>query len=130
MKNSMLAAALVAVFAMYGQARADEVAKGKEIFDRTCSNCHSTQIGVNKVGPSLWAVVGRPVAGIPDFSYSAALIAKRDDWKAWDEQRIDDYLVNPREVLHGVKMYFKGLPEEKDRQAVIAYLKTLTWPDL
>ena len=38
MKNSMLAAALVAAFAMYGQARADEVAKGKEIFDRTCSN--------------------------------------------------------------------------------------------
>ena len=87
MKNSMLAAALVAVFAMYGQARADDVARGKEIFDRTCSNCHSTQIGVNKIGPSLWAVIGRPVAGVPDFNYSAALIAKRDDWKTWDEKQ-------------------------------------------
>jgi cytochrome c len=130
MKNSVLAAALVAAFAMDGQAQADEVAKGKEIFDHTCSNCHSTQIGLNKIGPSLWAVVGRPVAGVPDFNYSAALIAKRDDWKTWDGKRIDAYLVNPREVLHGVKMHFKGLPEEKDRQAVIAYLKTLTWPDL
>lgn len=51
MKNSVLVAALVAAFAMDGQARADEVAKGKEIFERTCSNCHSTQIGLNKVGP-------------------------------------------------------------------------------
>ncbi len=130
MKNSVLAAALVAAFAVSGQAQADDVAKGKGIFDHTCGNCHPTQIGMNKIGPSLWAVVNRPVASIPDFNYSAALISKRSEWGKWDEKRIDAYLVNPREVLHGVKMYFKGLPEEKDRQAVIAYLKTLTWPDL
>jgi cytochrome c len=130
MKNSMLAAALIAALSMCGQARADEVAKGKEIFDRTCGNCHPTQIGMNKIGPSLWAIVGRPVASVPDYNYSGALISKRQDWKTWDEKRIDAYLVNPREVLHGVKMYFKGLPEEKDRAAIIAYLKTLTWPDL
>ena len=130
MKNSMLAAALIAALSLCGQAQADEVAKGKGIFDRTCGNCHPTQIGMNKIGPSLWAVIGRPVASVPDYNYSGALISKRQDWGTWDEKRIDAYLVNPREVLHGVKMYFKGLPEEKDRAAVIAYLKTLTWPDL
>ena len=130
MKNSMLAAALVAALSMCGQAQADEVAKGKQIFDHTCANCHPTQIGLNKIGPSLWAVVGRPVASVPNFNYSGALINKRQEWGTWDEKRIDAYLVDPREVLHGVKMYFKGLPEEKDRAAVIAYLKTLTWPDI
>ena len=130
MKNSVLAAALVAALTVCEQAQAGDVAKGKEIFDRTCGNCHPTQIGMNKIGPSLWAVVGRPVASVPDYNYSGALLAKRQDWGTWDEKRIDAYLVNPREVLHGVKMYFRGLPEAKDREAVIAYLKTLTWPDL
>ena len=81
MKNTMLAAALIAALSMCGQAQADEVAKGKEIFDRTCGNCHPTQIGMNKIGPSLWAVVGRPVASVPDYNYSGALLAKRQDWK-------------------------------------------------
>ena len=74
--------------------------------------------------------MGRPVASMPDFTYSQALTAKREEWGTWDAARIDAYLVNPRDVLHGVKMYFKGLPEANDREAVIAYLKTLTWPDL
>ena len=130
MKNSVLAAALVAGLAVCGQAQADEAAKGKVIFDQTCGNCHSAQIGVTKIGPSLWSVMGRPVASMPDFTYSQALIAKREEWGSWDAARIDAYLVNPRDVLHGVKMYFKGLPEANDREAVIAYLKTLTWPDL
>ena len=118
MKNSVLAAALVAALSVCGQAHAGDVAKGKAIFDHTCGNCHPTQIGMNKIGPSLWAVVGRPVASVPDFNYSGALLAKREDWQKWDETRLDAYLVNPREVLHGVKMYFRGLPDAKDREAV------------
>ena len=130
MKKSVLAAAFVSALVLSGQAHADQAAKGKAIFDRTCGNCHTTQIGLNKIGPSLWSVVGRPIASVPDFNYSAALLAKRKDWQSWDVARIDAYIINPREALHGVKMYFKGLPEAKDREAVIAYLKTLTWPDL
>jgi cytochrome c len=49
----------------------------------------------------------------------------KNDWKNWDEKHLDLYLTNPREVLHGVKMYFKGLPDAKDRAAVIAYLGRL-----
>ena len=58
------------------------------------------------------------------------MINKRQDWGTWDEKRIDAYLVDPREVLHGVKMYFKGLSGRRTAQPFIAYLKTLTWPDL
>jgi cytochrome c len=130
MRNSIWAAALAAAFTMSVGARAGDVAAGKSIFDRTCANCHGTQIGVNKIGPSLWNVIGRPVASIPDYHYSAALLAKRDDWVVWDEKRMDAYLVSPRETLHGVRMNFDGLPNGKDRDDIIAYLKTITWPDL
>ena len=34
-------------------------------------------------------------------------------------------LLQPRGDVHGVKMFFKGLPEPKDRADVIAYLQTL-----
>ncbi len=127
MRNSIvLLAAMAATIALSGSVRAEgDSAAGKGIFDRTCTNCHATQIGVNKIGPSLWNVVGRPIASVPDYAYSEKLLNVRNEWKVWDGKRLDTYLTNPREVLHGVKMYFKGLPDPKDRADVIAYLKTL-----
>ncbi len=126
MRKSIAWAAPVAVIvALSGNAYADDIAAGKAIFDRTCANCHSAQIGVNKIGPSLWNIVGRPIASVPDYPYSAKLVSMRKEWAAWDKERLDAYLTNPRDVLHGVKMYFKGLPEEKDRTAMISYLLTL-----
>ena len=126
MRHSIVwAASVAAIITLSGNAGADEVAAGKNIFDRTCANCHSTQIGVNKIGPSLWDIVGRPIATVPDYPYSEKLVSMRKEWSVWDKARLDSYLTNPRDVLHGVKMYFKGLPEEKDRAAMIAYLSTL-----
>jgi cytochrome c len=129
MKNSialLAATAAAAAFAMSCNAMAEgDAAAGKAVFDRTCANCHATQIGVNKIGPSLWNVIGRPIASTPDFAYSQKLLSMRGDWKAWSAHNLDLYLTNPREVLHGVKMYFKGLPEPKDRANVIAYLESL-----
>lgn len=127
MKNSIaLLAVAVATITMSGNALAEgDPAAGKAVFDRTCTNCHETRIGVNKIGPSLWDIVGRPIASVPDYAYSQKLVSMRGEWKAWSVQNLDAYLINPREVLHGVKMYFKGLPEKKDRVDVIAYLETI-----
>ncbi len=50
---------------------------GKAIFQHTCQNCHSIEIGVNKVGPSLWNVVGRQAAKVPDFIYSESMKANK-----------------------------------------------------
>lgn len=45
--------------------------------------------------------------------------------RTWNDATLDDYLVAPRQKIPGVKMIFAGLPEETDRQNVIAYLTTL-----
>ena len=95
---------------------------GKAIFQRICQNCHSNEIGVNKVGPSLWNVVGRQVGSVPGFEYSEAMKANN---VAWTTSSLDTYLADPRGDIHGVKMFFKGLPAAKDRDDVIAYLETL-----
>jgi cytochrome c len=95
---------------------------GKAIFQHICQNCHSNEIGVNKVGPSLWNVVGRQPASVPDFEYSAAMKSNK---AVWSISSLDAYLADPRGDVHGVKMFFRGLPEGKDRSDVIAYLQTL-----
>jgi cytochrome c len=119
-----LAAAALAIGT--GSAHADaDAARGQAIFKQTCGVCHSPEIGVNKIGPSLFGVVGRPIAAIQDYVYSDTLKSMRVSWGAWDDTTLDAYLSNPRQVLHGVKMFFKGLPAEQDRADVIAYLRTL-----
>jgi cytochrome c len=95
---------------------------GKAIFQHMCQNCHSTEIGINKVGPSLWSVVGREPASVPDYTYSEAMKANKS---AWTAVALDTYLADPRGDVHGAKMFFKGLPESRDRADVIAYLTTL-----
>lgn len=114
--------ALLACFMSSAAAADGDATAGKTVFARTCQNCHAAEIGVNKVGPSLWNVVGRAPASVPDFAYSDAMKANKDIWTA---TALDAYLANPRGDIHGVKMFFKGLPEPKDRADVIAYLQTL-----
>lgn len=114
--------ALLVCFMSSAAAADGDATAGKTVFARTCQNCHAAEIGVNKVGPSLWNVVGRAPASVPDFAYSDAMKANKDIWTA---TALDAYLADPRGDIHGVKMFFKGLPEPKDRADVIAYLQTL-----
>ena len=105
-------------------ALAADAAAGQALFDKTCAVCHSTQAGVNKVGPTLFDIVDRPIASVPGYDYSKKMRSVARDWKVWNEKRLGDYLTNPRQVLHGVKMFF-AVPEAGDRADVIAYLNTL-----
>jgi cytochrome c len=103
-------------------AQAADVAAGKAIFEHTCLNCHALEVGVNKVGPSLWHVVGRPSATVEGYAYSDAM---KNLHGVWTPEALNIYLANPRGDVHGVKMFFKGLSDPQDRQNVIAYLQSL-----
>jgi cytochrome c len=53
-------------------AKAD--AKAGEAAFKKCQSCHSGEKGgPNKVGPDLWSIVDRPIAGHEGFSYSAGM---------------------------------------------------------
>jgi cytochrome c2 len=54
---------------------AGDRAAGQEFFAKHCTPCHSTEAGVNKIGPSLAGVVGRKSGSAPGYNYSAALKA-------------------------------------------------------
>jgi cytochrome c len=122
MKSKLfLALAAGTVFAMSSLAQAADVEAGKTIFNR-CKACHSDKAGENKIGPSLYGVVGRPSASIAGFKYSEAMTNAK---LTWDAATLDKWLTKPAELVKGTKMAFPGLPNQADRDNVIAYLSTL-----
>ena len=66
-------------------------------------------------------VFGRKSGTEPGYTYSSALKAQN---VTWDEVNLDAWLQGPGKFVHGTKMIY-SVPDEKDRQDVIAYLKTL-----
>jgi cytochrome c len=89
---------------------------------KVCLTCHNMAKGQgNKVGPDLYGVIGRPVAGEPGFNYSAALKAKGGTW-SFDS--LNPWLANPRKDVPGTLMTFGGVPSEKQRADIIAYLNS------
>jgi len=122
MKSKLfLALAAGTVFAMSSLAQAADVEAGKTIFNR-CKACHSDKAGENKIGPSLYGVVGRPSASIAGFKYSEAMTNAK---LTWDAATLDKWLTKPSELVKGTKMAFPGLANQADRDNVIAYLSTL-----
>ncbi|QBX36956.1 cytochrome c family protein [Brevundimonas sp. S30B] len=102
---------------------AGDMENGRRAFAR-CRSCHTiTDGGPNMTGPNLWGVFGRGAGSHPGYNYSNAL---READFAWDAQRLDDWLANPRTFLPGNKMTFPGLPDASDRRDVIAWLKVET----
>ena len=114
--------ASVGVFSMPPTVHAQgDAAAGEKVFAH-CAPCHSNKPGENKFGPSLAGVIGRKSGTEPGYSYSSAM---KEANVTWDEKSLDEYLQGPGKFVRGTKMvYF--VPNEKDRQDVIAYLKTLS----
>ena len=99
---------------------AGDAKAGQAVFNR-CAACHSTEPGVNKIGPSLAGIVGSKSGAVPGFHFSNGM--KNADI-TWDDASLDKFLQNPNNVVHGTSMFF-SLPNATDRQNVIAYLQTL-----
>jgi cytochrome c len=95
-------------------------AHGSAIFAQ-CKACHVLDPGVNRIGPSLHGVIGRPAGSIAGFAYSSA---NKGSGITWSKEKLFQYLEKPQRVVPGTKMTFPGLPKAQDRADVIAYLET------
>jgi len=91
---------------------------------KQCIACHNFQEGAGpKVGPDLYGVVGRPVASVPGFNYSAAL---KGLGGTWSFDALNKWLTKPSADAPGTAMTFAGLSNAKQRADVIAYLDSLS----
>ncbi|MCT4656840.1 MAG: cytochrome c family protein [Cohaesibacter sp.] len=124
----LVAVAGMLVLAATGSALAEgDAAKGEKVFKK-CKACH--QVGEkakNKVGPILNNIVDREIATVEGFKYSKAFKAKKEEGGfVWNEENLHGYLTKPKKFIPKNKMAFAGLKKEKDRNNVIAYLKTFS----
>ncbi len=92
---------------------------GQKVFKK-CSACHSVKKnGKNKIGPALYNIIGRNMAGLENYKYSKALI---DFGKSWTFDEMNSFLIKPQSYIKGTKMAFAGLKKEKDRASVILFM--------
>lgn len=90
---------------------------------RACVVCHS--IGKdegNRIGPNLWGVVGRPIAGVADFDYSERLMRREG---IWTPRTLNDFFIETKVFDQGSHRAFLGLARSEDREALISWLATL-----
>jgi len=122
MRVGILLGAAAAVVAG-SAARADgDAARGEKRFEE-CATCHTTERGVNNVGPSLYGVFGRKAGEIADFRYSPAM---RTSGITWSAQKLDEFIADPQQAVPGNRMPFAGMPDAGDRADLLAYLQKAT----
>jgi cytochrome c len=98
-----------------------DAARGQTSFLQ-CTACHVAEPSDQpRLGPNLWGVVGRAVASVPGYDYTAALRALGGEWSY---ARLDEYLRAPMDYAQGTRMVFPGIADAATRADVIAYLRT------
>jgi cytochrome c len=134
-KSAVFACVAAAIVLSSNAARAQDAAKGEQIF-KQCMTCH--RIGPdakNLVGPVLTGVIGRQSGTAPGFAYSALNKAAGENGLVWSDDLIFQYLPDPNAFLKkfltdkgkadlatgSTKMAFK-LTDEQQRKDVIAYI--------
>lgn len=124
MKKALVISTLMAALLATAANAAGDPQKGQQVF-KQCALCHTNEAGKNKIGPSLFGVIGRKAGTLQGYSYSSSMKEFGEGGHTWTPEQLDTYLVDPRKLVTGTKMIFPGLKKEDDRQNVIAYLETL-----
>ena len=121
--NRLTLSLTLLLFAALPSAHADgSAANGNKVYQEECSDCHSVTAGKNKKGPTLFGVVGRASASVPEFKYSDAMKAAG---KTWTAEALDEYIRAPKQTVKGGKMKYDGLDDAAARADIIAFLQTL-----
>ena len=125
MKAGAIAAAAVLLLALGAAAAPAGDARRGEIAYQKCYACHAAEPGRNDLsGPTLHAIVGRPIAA-QGFAYSPALAALARQHGRWDAALLDRFIADPDAVAPGTAMTFPGMRNPAERADLIAYLGTL-----
>jgi cytochrome c len=93
-------------------------------FNDHCRECHSFVKDDNRLGPSLFGVVGRKAGTEPHYGYTQSL---KDSGVTWDEKTLDRWIANPGAVIpgNGMSPPYSGIEDAGTRARIIAFLKTL-----
>jgi cytochrome c len=95
---------------------------GEELYRTKCANCHSLTPGMSTVAPDLHGVIGRKAGTVAAYDYSPAL---KQAAFVWTPEKLTEWLGSPHNVVPETEMSFPGLPDAKERAAVVNFLQQL-----
>lgn len=102
--------------------------RGASLFTQQCKACHQIGEGaVNRVGPQLNGVFGRRAGSAADFTYSKSMSRMGADGLTWTLETLDAYIENPKALVSGTRMSYRGMEDPKARAALMAFLRD--WSD-
>lgn len=122
MRRPLLAAATLAALLAPIGANAEDL----EIsFNDHCRECHSFVKDDNRLGPSLYGVVGRKAGTEPGYAYTQSM---QDSGITWTEATLDKWIANPGAVIpgNGMSPPYSGIADAAIRKRIIAYLKSIS----
>ena len=125
MHRALIALAL-SLLPLAAAAAADD---GLEItFNDHCRECHSFVKDDNRLGPTLYGVVGRKAGTQTGYGYTESL---KSSGVTWDEATLDKWIADPGAVIpgNGISPPYSGLADAGIRQNIIAYLKSISPAD-
>jgi len=116
---------IAAVTLSAGVARAanDE---GMLAFNNHCRQCHSYKKDDNRLGPSLYGIVGRKAGSLGSYNnYSQAL---KNSNITWTPEALDKWITKPDALVSDNNMgtIFSGLDDAAQRKSIIDFLKADT----
>lgn len=119
--------ALLTFVATAAHAQAEGDAKRGAGQYRACIGCHSLETGSHLTGPSLAGLWGRKAGEADGFiRYSKGLNSA--DF-TWDENTLNAWLADPRAMIPGTYMLFRGIENDRARTDLIAFLAVAMAPD-
>ncbi|ODT88352.1 hypothetical protein [Phenylobacterium sp. SCN 70-31] len=129
MKPSVFLLTATLVLASVAQAHAQTPAQapdavlGKRMWIQ-CRACHAAKPGEPpKAGPSLHGIFGAKAGTKTSFAYSPALKASGI---VWTDRTMDDFIASPAKAVKGNRMGYAGMPNARNRAALIAFMKAET----
>jgi cytochrome c len=126
-QNALLMAGLAACCGLIfvsasSHAQSASSATNEMAFNDHCRECHAFDKGDNRVGPTLYGVVGRKAGTVPGYDYSQSV---QTSGITWTPANLDAWIKNPDAFIPGNNMgaVFPGLSDKTERAKIIAFLK-------
>jgi cytochrome c len=124
--KTLLTLGIVGFLGLAVPAHAEEIGdpeRGAELWNQ-CKGCH--QIGpdaVDRIGPQLNGIFGRRAASVEGFRYSKPMVRAGKDGLVWRLDTLDAYIHNPKALVSGTRMSYRGMKDDADRADLLAFLR-------
>ncbi len=99
-----------------------QVEFGKLLVTQRCANCHAVAIGQDRYAAPLHDLFGRKSGSLKGYTYSSNI---RNLNIAWSVSTLNDWLTQTTFNTPDIRMRHVGIPKQDQREAILAFLKTL-----